>query len=182
MCAAADAEKCKLAAQQLPALVRTRFSMAGAPVGWVADVEVARGASAADVAMRDPLRRDEGSAPQGYTVEEAVLLLASSHPHLQRVGACFWFVCSVSVSVSSSSPATPLLVNPGVPAGATCPLMCFGCFLPALVASCVSHVWWRPHATDVVFKVLSEKESELPHRSRCLGLGLLSSKRASAEV
>ena len=87
MCAAADAEKCKLAAQQLPALVRTRFSMAGAPVGRVADVEVARGASAADVAMRDPLRRDEGSAPEGYTVEEAVLLLATSHPHLQRVGA-----------------------------------------------------------------------------------------------
>lgn len=67
--------------------MRTRFTTEGVPVGWVGDEEVARGASAADVAMRDPLRRDEGSAPQGYTVEEAVLLLASSHPHLQRVGA-----------------------------------------------------------------------------------------------
>lgn len=71
---------------QLPPLVRTRFNTAGVPVGWLTDEEVARVATAADVAMRDPLRRDEGSAPQGYTVEEAVLLLATSHAHLQRVG------------------------------------------------------------------------------------------------
>lgn len=36
--------------------------------------------------MRDPLRRDEGSVAVGYTVEEAVLLLRSTHSHLQRAG------------------------------------------------------------------------------------------------
>ena len=71
----------------LPALVRTRFATDGLPVGWLTDAEVAAGTAAADVAMRDPLRRDEGSAAVGYTIEEAVLLLSSSHTHLQRAGA-----------------------------------------------------------------------------------------------
>eukprot|EP00892_Ulva_mutabilis_P005114 jgi/Ulvmu1/2975/UM015_0015.1 len=71
-------------AARLSALVRTRFATNGLPVGWLSDAEVASGTAAADVAMRDPLRRDEGSVATGYTVEEAVLLLGSTHPHLQR--------------------------------------------------------------------------------------------------
>lgn len=67
-------------------------------MGWVSDEEVASGTAAADVAMRDPLRRDEGSVAAGYTVEEAVLLLSSTHSHLQRAGAtlvpclCHFFI------------------------------------------------------------------------------------------
>lgn len=66
--------------------MRTRFATDGLPVGWVSDEEVSHGTAAAGVAMRDPLRRDEGSVAVGYTVEEAVLLLRSTHSHLQRAG------------------------------------------------------------------------------------------------
>lgn len=85
--ACAAARNPAASAAQLPALVRTRFATDGLPVGWVSDEEVSSGTAAAGVAMRDPLRRDEGSVAVGYTVEEAVLLLSSTHSHLQRAGA-----------------------------------------------------------------------------------------------
>jgi hypothetical protein len=98
---------------EIPALARTRFSMCGMPVGWVDDEELRRGAHASEVAMRDPLRRDEGASPEGYTVEEAVLLLASTHPHLQRTGAFHacctcTSVCQARVGVKRSAGARVL--------------------------------------------------------------------------
>lgn len=86
--------------------MRTRFATDGLPIGWLTDEEVARGTAAADVAMRDPLRREEGSVAVGYTIEEAVLLLRSTHPHLQRAGARH-----APRLLATRSPAAHLLVT-----------------------------------------------------------------------
>ena len=71
----------------VPPLARTRFATDGLPVDWVSDAELAAGTKAADVVSRDPLRRDEGAVAEGYTVEEALVLLQCAHVPLQRAGA-----------------------------------------------------------------------------------------------
>jgi len=60
--------------------------MDGLPVGWVGEAELRRGIRAEEVASRDPLRQDEGSAATGYSLEEALLLCQSSSQHQRRTG------------------------------------------------------------------------------------------------
>ena len=71
----------------LPPLARVRFDLAGAPLECVSSSELRAGTRVEDVVSRDPLRKAEGAVAEGYTIEEACLLLRAGHVPLQRAGA-----------------------------------------------------------------------------------------------